>query len=72
VCGGGGGGGALIGHLLSPKDSRTGIELYLIELLVKGVPWEPLNNPGFCQGYVLLFTNGWQGPIVENNAYTTH
>ena len=39
------------GHFLSPTEaSSTGNGLYLIELLAKGIPWEPPpNNPGCCQ-----------------------
>ena len=47
-----GGDSTLTGHFLSPNEaSSTGNELHLIELLVKGVPWEPPNNPGCCQDY---------------------
>lgn len=38
----------------------TGVGLHLVELLAKGVLWESLNNPGFCQDYRLLSTNRWQ------------
>ena len=48
------------------QASKTGIGLHLIELLVKGVPWESPNNSGCCQDYRLLFTNRQQGPFVED------
>lgn len=52
--------------------SGTEIGLHLIELLAKVIPGESLNNPGYCQNYQLLCTNGWQVPITKDNTYTTH
>jgi hypothetical protein len=44
-------------HLLSTNEASSGgMELPLIELLAKGVPWVPPNNPGCCQDYRLLST----------------
>lgn len=37
--------------------STTRNELHLIELLAKGIPWEPLNSLGYCQEYQLLSTS---------------
>lgn len=35
------------GHLLSPDEaSSTRTGLHLIELVAKGTPWEPPNEPG--------------------------
>lgn len=37
------------GQVLSPNEaSSIGIELHIIELLAKGIPWESPNNPGYC------------------------
>jgi hypothetical protein len=60
-------------HLLSPNEAssiRNG--LYLIELLAKGVPWEPPSKLGYSQGYRLFSTSPWQSPIAVDNTYTTH
>lgn len=46
--------------------------LQIIELLAKGVPNEPSNNPGCCQDYGLLSTNWQQGPTDENNTCRSH
>ena len=47
------------GHLLSPNEtSSSGSRLHLMELLAKGVPYEPSNNAGYCQGYCFPQASG--------------
>lgn len=60
-------------HLLSPNEAfSTRIWLHLIELLAKGVSWEPPNNLCCCQDYRLFSTNWQQSPIAEDNTYAMH
>lgn len=36
--------------LTGKETSSARNEFHLIKSLVKGTPWKPLNNHGFCQG----------------------
>ena len=64
---------ATANHLLSPNEaSSTGIGLYILDLLSKGVSWECPNNTGHCKDS-RLFSRNWQkGPVAEHNTFTTH
>ena len=62
--------GVPTGPLLSPNESSsTGIGLLLIELLIKGIPWQSPKNPGCGQENELLSANC---PIAGDNTHTTH
>lgn len=63
----------LTGYFLSPNAaSSTGVGLHLIGLLAKGASQELPNNTGCRQDYWLLSINQWQGPMADDNTYTTH
>lgn len=43
------------GQLPAPNEaSGIGNEVHLVEFLSRRAPWEPLINPGDCQGRVVL------------------
>lgn len=59
-------------HLLSSnKASNTGIGWYWIDVFVNVIPWESLNNPGYCQYCKLLSKNSGQKYIIEENISTS-
>lgn len=47
----------VLSHIVTKWSFQYWLELHLIELLAKEVPWEHSNNSGCCQGYTLLLKN---------------
>jgi hypothetical protein len=43
--------------------------LYVIELLAKDSSWKPPYNPGYCQGYWLLFINWWYDLLFKKKLH---
>ena len=62
----------LHGHPLSPNESFSiGNGLHLIDFK-KELAWELPNNSGSCLDCMLLCTKLQEGPLVEDNTYTTN